>query len=57
MIHPIGLRCDPDGWAVVDDLDPTRPIPQGVWGDVNILARRFTAARAATRAGPRSLGI
>lgn len=40
-IHPIALRCGPDGWAVVDGQDSTRPIPEGQWGDINISARRF----------------
>jgi predicted DNA-binding transcriptional regulator YafY len=41
-IHPIALRCAPDGWAVVDGRDSTHPIPNSLWGDVNISARRFT---------------
>jgi len=43
-IHPIGLQSGPEGWAVVDGLDKTRPIPQGLWGDVNISARRFNSS-------------
>jgi predicted DNA-binding transcriptional regulator YafY len=43
-IHPIALRCGPDGWAVVDEHDSTRPIPESLWGDVNISARRFARA-------------
>ncbi|MGD0503554.1 MAG: HTH domain-containing protein [Steroidobacteraceae bacterium] len=44
MIHPIALHGGPDGWAVVDALDTSRPIPQSSWGDVNISAHRFTSA-------------
>jgi predicted DNA-binding transcriptional regulator YafY len=42
-IHPIALHCGPDGWAVVDGHDSKRPIPEGLWGDVNISARRFAS--------------
>jgi predicted DNA-binding transcriptional regulator YafY len=40
-IHPIALRCGPAGWAVVDAHDSMRSIPDSLWGDVNISARRF----------------
>ena len=42
-IHPIALHRGPDGWAVVDKLDTNCPIPEGLWGDVNISARRFAS--------------
>jgi predicted DNA-binding transcriptional regulator YafY len=43
-IHPIALRCRPDGWAVLDGNDPTRPIPESRWGDVNLSARQFATS-------------
>jgi predicted DNA-binding transcriptional regulator YafY len=42
-IHPIALHCGPHGWAVVDGQDSKCPIPDGLWGDINISARRFTS--------------
>jgi predicted DNA-binding transcriptional regulator YafY len=42
-IHPIALRSGADGWAVVDGQDAKRPIPERLWGDINISARRFAA--------------
>ncbi len=42
-IHPIALHCGLNGWAVVDGRDAKRPIPEGLWGDVNISARRFAS--------------
>jgi len=43
-IHPIALLLGPEGWAVVDELDASRPIPECSWGDVNVSARRFASA-------------
>jgi predicted DNA-binding transcriptional regulator YafY len=40
-IHPIALHCGSDGWAVVDQQDCANPIPERLWGDINISALRF----------------
>jgi predicted DNA-binding transcriptional regulator YafY len=40
-IHPIALQCGAGGWAVVDEHNSARPIPQRLWGDIKISARRF----------------
>jgi predicted DNA-binding transcriptional regulator YafY len=42
-IHPIALHCGPKGWAVIDGRDANHPIPEDLWGDVNISARRFVS--------------
>jgi predicted DNA-binding transcriptional regulator YafY len=42
-IHPIAMHRGPDGWAVVDAHDAKHPIPEGLWGHVNISARRFAS--------------
>lgn len=40
-VHPIALVHGPRGWAVVDELDATRPIPLTDCDDLNISAKRF----------------
>ena len=41
IVHPVGLVRQPDGWAVVDDLDPDTAVPERNWGTVNVSARTF----------------
>lgn len=40
-VHPVGLLRLPNAWALVDDLDPKRPVPQRNWGTVNVSAHTF----------------
>lgn len=40
-VHPIALELRPDGWALIDALDPLHPIPLSQCGDINVAARRF----------------
>ncbi len=42
-IHPVALHGGPHGWTIVDRRDSKRAIPQDLWGDVNISARRFAS--------------
>ena len=44
-IHPEGLVLDAAGWAVIDALAPDVAIPRQAWGDINISAHTFAAAR------------
>lgn len=43
-VHPTGLTLGPDGWAVIDSLDPDSPIPVAECGTVNISRQQFTEA-------------
>ncbi|HYN66742.1 MAG TPA: HTH domain-containing protein [Ornithinibacter sp.] len=40
-VHPVRLLRVPDGWAVVGEQAPERPVPQRNWRTVNVSARRF----------------
>ncbi|MBM3620116.1 MAG: HTH domain-containing protein [Alphaproteobacteria bacterium] len=40
-IHPVALACGETGWQVVDQQDPSNPIPLAACGDINISARSF----------------
>ncbi len=40
-VHPLRLILRPDGWALVDALDPGAPIPLADWGTVNISSRVY----------------
>ncbi|MBM4780473.1 MAG: HTH domain-containing protein [Archangiaceae bacterium] len=40
-VHPIALVHGARGWAVVDELDPGRPIALDACDDLNISAKRF----------------
>lgn len=40
-VHPIALVHGARGWAVVDELDPGRPIALHACDDLNISAKRF----------------
>lgn len=41
-VHPVALILSAEGWALVDALQPARPIPLDEWEDINISALRFT---------------
>ncbi|MDX2012231.1 MAG: HTH domain-containing protein [Myxococcaceae bacterium] len=45
-VHPVALIAGPRGWALVDARAPEVPIPEAEWHDVNVSARRFSAAPA-----------
>lgn len=45
-LHPTALILSSQGWAVIDGLDPARPIPLEDCDDLNISALRFAAAPA-----------
>lgn len=51
QVHPVGLVLTPLGWELVDDLDPTRRVPQSEWGTVNVSSLRFVPD-AEPRGGP-----
>ena len=41
-VHPVALEYGAMGWAVVDAMDPGKPIPVSQCGDINISARTFS---------------
>lgn len=41
-VHPVALILSAEGWALVDALQPARPIPLDEWEDINISALHFT---------------
>jgi len=43
IIHPLRLERSANGCTVIDGKGDCQPIPQSVWGDINISARTFTA--------------
>ncbi len=47
-VHPQGMTLGPDGWVVIDALDPDAPIPLAECGTVNISSRDFTAVSPET---------
>jgi predicted DNA-binding transcriptional regulator YafY len=50
-VHPVALILGVGGWALVDALDPDRPIPLDDCEDVNISALRFGLERFGALAG------
>lgn len=40
-VHPVGLVRQQEGWALVDELEPSSPVPQSNWRTVNVSARTF----------------
>lgn len=53
-VHPLALVCGPDGWRLIDGLDPDAPLPISAWGDINISARRFGPMERAAGGSPAS---
>ncbi|MCB9651615.1 MAG: HTH domain-containing protein [Deltaproteobacteria bacterium] len=51
-VHPVALISSADGWALVDGLQPDRPIPIEEWEDLNISALRFAPASPPPTSSP-----